>query len=63
MSETDSESLFSGGEPQQANALEYSVSEISSAVKRMVEEGFAYVRVRGELSGVKRHSSGIFIST
>jgi exodeoxyribonuclease VII large subunit len=58
MSETDSASLFSGGEPRAANALEYSVSEISSAIKKMVEDGFAYVRVRGELSGVKRHSSG-----
>ena len=58
MSETDSISLFSGGEPRQVNALEYSVSEISNAVKKMVEDGFAYVRVRGELSGVKRHSSG-----
>ncbi len=58
MSETDSASLFAGGEPRQANVLEYSVSEISNAVKRAIEDGFAYVRVRGELSGVKRHSSG-----
>ena len=58
MSETDSDSLFSGGAPAAANALEYSVSEISNAIKKMVEDGFAYVRVRGELSGVKRHSSG-----
>jgi len=58
MSETDSAPLLSGSDPRAANALEYSVSEISTAVKRMVEEGFAYVRVRGELSGVKRHSSG-----
>jgi exodeoxyribonuclease VII large subunit len=58
MSETDSVSLFSGGEPHAANLLEYSVSEISNAIKKLVEDGFAYVRVRGELSGVKRHSSG-----
>src|ERR1043165_9793321 len=58
MSETDSISLFSGGEPRQANVVEFSVSEISNAIKKMVEDGFAYVRVRGELSGVKRHSSG-----
>ena len=59
MSETESVSpLFSGGEPRQGNVLEYSVSEISNALKKMVEDGFAYVRVRGELSGVKRHSSG-----
>src|SRR5258706_16337586 len=56
--DTDSVSLFSGGEPRTANLLEYSVSEISNAIKKMVEDGFAYVRVRGELSGVKRHSSG-----
>ncbi len=35
-----------------------SVSEISSALKRTVEERFAYVRVRGELSGVKLAASG-----
>src|SRR6185436_18673896 len=59
MSETESVSpVFSGGEPAKANVLEYSVSEISNAIKKMVEDGFAYVRVRGELSGVKRHSSG-----
>ncbi len=37
---------------------EYSVSELSSAVKRTVERDFGFVRVRGELSGVKRHTSG-----
>ena len=41
------------------NVLEYSVSEISGAVKRAIEDGFGYVRVRGEISGFRgRHSSG-----
>ncbi len=40
------------------NSPEYSVSELSTLLKRTVEEHFGFVRVRGELSGVKRHSSG-----
>ncbi len=41
------------------NATEYTVSEISQAVKRTVEEEFGYVRVRGEISGFRgQHSSG-----
>ncbi|MFM5916494.1 MAG: exodeoxyribonuclease VII large subunit [Novosphingobium sp.] len=40
------------------NAAALSVSEISAALKRMVEDRFGYVRVRGELSGVKRAASG-----
>ena len=35
-----------------------SVAELSSDVKRMVEDKFAYVRVRGEVSGFKRAASG-----
>ncbi|MEO8667495.1 MAG: exodeoxyribonuclease VII large subunit, partial [Bauldia sp.] len=42
-----------------ANTFEYSVSEISAAVRRTVEDAFGYVRVRGEISGYKGpHSSG-----
>lgn len=41
-----------------SNLPEYSVSEISGALKRAVEENFALVRVRGEVSGLKFHSSG-----
>jgi exodeoxyribonuclease VII large subunit len=41
-----------------SNVPEYSVSEISGALKRTVEETFALVRVKGEISGFKRHSSG-----
>src|SRR5437660_1246681 len=46
------------GEPARANLPEYSVSELSQALKRSVEENFSHVRVRGEISGYKRHSSG-----
>lgn len=40
------------------NAAALSVSEISALLKRTVEDRFGYVRVRGELSGVKRAASG-----
>ena len=40
------------------NAAALSVSEISAALKRTVEGQFGFVRVRGELSGVKRAASG-----
>lgn len=41
------------------NLPEYTVSEISLAVKRTVEDAFPYVRVRGEVSGYRGpHSSG-----
>ncbi|ARE39337.1 Exodeoxyribonuclease VII large subunit [Rhodovulum sp. P5] len=40
------------------NAPEYSVSEISGAVKRTVEGAFSNVRVRGEVGRVSRPRSG-----
>lgn len=41
------------------NAPEFSVSELSSALKRTVEDRFGHVRVRGEISGFRGpHSSG-----
>jgi exodeoxyribonuclease VII large subunit len=41
------------------NATEYTVSEISGALKRTVEDAFGNVRVRGEISGYRGpHSSG-----
>lgn len=43
---------------ERSNVPEYSVGELSGALKRTVEETFAHVRVRGEISGFKRHSSG-----
>ena len=41
------------------NVVEFSVSELSQAVKRAIEDGFGWVRVRGEVSGYRGpHSSG-----
>lgn len=40
------------------NAQPMSVSELSSALKRTVEDRFGHVRVRGEISGFKRAASG-----
>ena len=40
------------------NLPEYSVSELSRALKRTVEDAYSYVRVRGEVSGFKRAGSG-----
>ncbi|OAO03891.1 exodeoxyribonuclease VII large subunit [Sphingomonadales bacterium EhC05] len=40
------------------NAPPLSVSEISSSLKRVVEDRFGYVRIRGEISGFKRAASG-----
>lgn len=40
------------------NVPEFSVSELSSAVRQTVEGAFARVRVRGEISGFKRAPSG-----
>lgn len=40
------------------NAEPLTISEISSALKRVVEDRFGFVRLRGELSGVKRAASG-----
>ncbi len=42
------------------NAAPLSVSELSATLKRVVEDRFGFVRVRGELSGVKRAASGHF---
>ncbi|MDJ0930097.1 exodeoxyribonuclease VII large subunit [Breoghania sp.] len=43
----------------QTNAAEFTVSEISGAIKRTMEDTFGYVRVRGEVSGYRGpHSSG-----
>ena len=40
------------------NSPALSVSELSGALKRTVENAFGLVRVRGEISGWKRHASG-----
>jgi len=44
--------------PARANLPEYTVSEIAALLKRTIEQNFAYVRVRGEISGFKRVASG-----
>ncbi len=45
--------------PPGANVAEYTVSELSGAIKRALEEGFGYVRLRGEISGFRgAHASG-----
>jgi exodeoxyribonuclease VII large subunit len=46
-------------EPTRLNVREWSVSELSAALRRTVEDAYAYVRVRGEISGFRGpHSSG-----
>src|SRR5947209_10911062 len=46
------------GAPLHSNLPEYTVSELSLALKRSIEDGFGQVRVRGEVSGFKRVGSG-----
>ncbi len=46
------------GEGRPSNIPELSVSELSGAIKRTLEDSFGRVRVRGELSRVTIHSSG-----
>jgi exodeoxyribonuclease VII large subunit len=51
-----------GAEPG-GNAQAYSVSELSFALKRTIEDAYGFVRVRGEISKVTRHASGhIYLS-
>jgi exodeoxyribonuclease VII large subunit len=46
-------------EPALDNVVEWTVSELSAALRRTVENTYGYVRVRGEISGFKGpHSSG-----
>src|SRR4030081_565768 len=41
------------------NVVEWTVSELSAAVRRSIEDAYGFVRVRGEVSGFRgRHSSG-----
>ena len=41
-----------------SNAQEYTVTELSLALKRTVEDQFGFVKIRGEISGCKRAASG-----
>ena len=57
MAEATSATRQNGGAGD--NAPEFSVSELSSAIKRALEGTFGYVRLRGEISGFRGvHSSG-----
>ncbi|EJF84931.1 exodeoxyribonuclease 7 large subunit [Bartonella elizabethae Re6043vi] len=48
-----------GEKTSATNVAEFTVSEIAGALKRVVEEKFGYVRVRGEISGYRgAHASG-----
>ncbi len=47
-----------GAQDATGNIPEYTVSELSGALKRTVEGAYAHVRVRGEISGFKRAASG-----
>src|SRR5207244_6709926 len=52
---------YLAGMPEQprVNIPEWSVSELSAALKRTVEDAYGFVRVRGEISGYRGpHSSG-----
>ena len=58
MSQTKTQSSLFDAPRAGANAPEFSVSELSNLVKKTVEETFGLVRVRGEISDCKLHSSG-----
>ncbi|MCK5443980.1 MAG: exodeoxyribonuclease VII large subunit, partial [Rhodospirillaceae bacterium] len=53
--QTHTELDENGGET--ASAV-YSVSEISSLIRQVVEDEFGYVRIQGEISGFMRAASG-----
>ncbi len=42
------------------NIPEFSVSEFSKSIKLVVEDAFGYVRIKGEITGFRPHSSGHF---
>ena len=56
-SDSEDEGLVAKGRAGD-NAAPLSISEISNLLKRTVEDRFGFVRLRGELSGVKRAASG-----
>ena len=52
-----------GGPPARDNIPEFSVEELSGAIKQALERGFNRIRVRGEVSSVSRPGSGhIYLS-
>ena len=59
MTALDTSSEDTRAEDVQAdNARPYSVSELSFALKRTLEDAYGFVRLRGELSKVTFHSNG-----
>ncbi|HVL79780.1 MAG TPA: exodeoxyribonuclease VII large subunit, partial [Sphingomicrobium sp.] len=44
--------------PPGDNSPPLTVGELAGSVKRLIEGAFGRVRVRGEISGFKRHASG-----
>jgi len=56
-SDNDSPGLLAKVSPSD-NSPPLTVTELSGALKRTVEAAFGFVRVRGEISGWKRHASG-----
>lgn len=50
--------ILNSPSPQQESSHEYSVSEISSEIKKCIEINFNKVRVKGEIFGGKRADSG-----
>ena len=50
--------LFEDAAPAPGNAPEFTVSELSGAVRRVIEGEFGLVRVRGEVGRVSRPASG-----
>ncbi|MEL7430439.1 MAG: exodeoxyribonuclease VII large subunit [Pseudomonadota bacterium] len=53
------DAVYSDTGNTKSNLQDYSVSEISSALKKTVEDRFGHVRVRGEITGFRGpHSSG-----
>lgn len=64
MATSDSDDVDGGGlvarTRQGDNAAPLTITELSQQLKRTVEDRFGFVRLRGELSGVKRAASGHF---
>ena len=51
--------LTNRNEPQRKyQTPEYSVKEISDLIKNLIEDSFTYIKIRGEVSNFKLHSSG-----
>jgi len=58
MDRTSSSTARNGIDEPRLNLPELSVSELSMALKRTIEDAYGYVRVRGELGKVSYHGNG-----